>query len=214
MAEKIKDSPKRYPFNKTEVFMHHNHDCTLRDMEEMGARRILVTLRHPIERISSGISRRQEGHMTEKTPNALFLKYFGQKDVGPEEFVRALRNETDPLHEAALRITLGPNRQPFMLPVSEFYLANSLGLAEVEFLCLDTLDGDFEAAFQRWFPTTAAVLEDEHPHNHKSKISSGNTSTIFSRFSKESLAWFDKTYAKDIALVKKHCPEGYRKYWP
>ena len=96
--------------------------------------------------------------MLGKKANALFVEKFGNKnhngEGSAEAFVGALRNETDPLHEAALSATVGPRRQSYMLPVSEFYLADSLGLAEVEFLCIDTLDDDYAAAFQRWFPTT------------------------------------------------------------
>ena len=106
-----------------------------------------------------------------------------------------------------------------MMPVSEFYLANSLDLAEVEFLCIDTLDDDYAAAFQRWFPTTVKAHDNDSIVNkthiekgtHKSKISSG-PETVFSRFSKESVDWIEQTYAKDVALFKKHCPEGYHKY--
>ena len=82
------------------------------------------------------------------------------------------------------------------------------------------LDDDYAAAFQRWFPTTVEADDSGSPvqsqlndkRKHVSKISSGNATTVFSRFSKESVDWIEQTYAKDIALYKKHCPEGYRKY--
>ena len=208
----------------TTILNHHDHDCTLRDLEERGARRVLVAVRHPLARISSGISRRLERKVLKKKANAVFVEHFGTKKHngggGAEAFVGALRNQTDPLHEAALNATVGPRRQNYMVPVSEFYLANSLGLAEVKFLCIDTLDHDYAAAFQRWFPTNVNADDTGSPvksprndkRKHVSKISSGNATTVFLRFSKESVDWIEQTYAKDIALYQKHCPEGYLKY--
>ncbi len=206
----------------TKILNHHDHDCTLRDLEKRGARRVFVALRHPLERISSGISRRLEGNNLKKKANALFFEKFGKKNHngkgGAEAFVGALRNQTDPLHWDARSATVGPRKQNYMIPISEFYLANSLGLAEVGFLCIDTLDDDYAAVSQRWFPSTTKA-DDNDPlksthndeHRHVSKISSG-ANTVFSRFSKESVDWIEQTYAQDIALFKKHCPEGYRKY--
>lgn len=45
----------------SEYFTHHNHDCSVKDLERLGARRIVIALRHPLARISSGFSRRIEG---------------------------------------------------------------------------------------------------------------------------------------------------------
>lgn len=129
----------------------------------------------------------------------------------------ALQNQADPLHKAALSATVGPRKQNHMVPVSELYFANLLGLAEVEFLCIDTLDDDYAAAFQLWFPTTVKADDNDSPvksplndkRKYVSNISSGNATTVYLRFSKESVDWIQQTYAKDFALYKKHCPEGY-----
>ncbi len=95
-----------------------------------------------------------------------------------------------------------------MLPITQFYLDNSLGLADVTFLCLETLDDDYEAAFQRWGTELKKKLQTENT----SKVSSGNSTSVLLRFSPETVHWVAQTYAADIALYKKHCPEGFRKF--
>jgi hypothetical protein len=188
------------------VFRYHDHDCTLRDMEERGARRILVTLRHPLARISSGVARRLEGKASKKTANRIFFENF--KEGGVEAYITALRNELDPFHDVAMKATVGERRQSYMLPITQFYLDNSLGLAGVTFLCLETLDDDYEAAFQRWGTEPKKKLQTENT----SKVSSRNSTSVLLRFSPESIQWVAQTYAADIALYKKHCPEGFRKF--
>jgi hypothetical protein len=188
------------------VFGYHDHDCTLRDMEKRGARRILVTLRHPLARISSGVARRLEGKGgTKRTSKRLFLEYFNEG--GAEAYIKALRDELDPFHDVAMEVTVGGGKQDFMVPITEFYLDNSLGLAGVTFLCLETLEDDYEAAFQRW-GTEPKKLQKKHTSN----VSSGNSTSVLLRFSPESIQWVAQTYAADIALYKKHCPEGFRKF--
>jgi hypothetical protein len=188
------------------VFGYHDHDCTLRAMEKRGARRILVTLRHPLARISSGIARRLEWKGGKRPAIILFLEYF--KEGGAEAYVKALRDELDPFHDVAMELTVGERRQAFMLPITQFYLDNSLGLAGVTFLCVETLEDDYKAAFQRW-----GAEPKKLQRKHTSNVSSGNSTSVLLRFSPESIQWVAQTYAADIALYKKHCPaEGYRKF--
>ncbi len=240
------------------IFSHHQHDCALRDFEEsikdigIGHQQhnskiknfrlhIIVSLRHPLARISSGISRRMEGKVTKKKSNALIVDNFVKKGSDSdgdtvhvaEKFVHALRNESDPLHDIALEATLGHDRQNYMTPVSEFYLADSTYYdslptstsasasasasainvnTKVKFVCIDTLDDDYDAALQGWFPTSFSATARERASQTESKISSGNFHTVLSRFSKDSIDWVERTYAKDVALYKEYCPEGYRKY--
>jgi limonene-1,2-epoxide hydrolase len=174
-------------------------------MEKRGARRVLVTLRHPLARISSGAARRLEGHAGKKTANGLFLECFNEG--GAEACVKALRDELDPFHDVAMEATVGERRQACVLPITQFYLDNSLGLAGVTFLCLETLEDDCEAAFQRW-GTEPKKLQTKHA----SKTSSGNSTNVLLSFSPESIQWVAQTHAADVALCKKHCPEGHRTF--
>ena len=205
----------------TKILNHHDHDCTLRDLEDRGARHVLMALRHPLARISSSISQRLKRQVLNKKANTLFVEQFGKenhnREGGAEAFVGVLLNQADPLHKAALSATVGPRKQNHMVPVSELYFSNLLGLVEVEFLCIDTLDNDYATAFQLWFATTVKADDNGSPvkiplndkRKYVSNISSGNATTVFLRFSKESVDWIQQTYAKDFALYKKHCPEGY-----
>jgi hypothetical protein len=54
----------------------HDHTCNLRTLEEIGATKVLVVLRHPIARISSGIARRFDGATTEKTKKRNIFESF------------------------------------------------------------------------------------------------------------------------------------------
>lgn len=219
LATKVKQLPKAQNSlgnGNVIILGHHSHDCKLRDFEEVGGHhlRIVVTLslRHPLARISSGISRRMKfADNTRRDHNALLVEHFVSKDHGTssaEAFLAALRNESDPLHTIALNATVGPKRQSHMLPITEFYLAGSLHTAEVDFLCIDTLDEDFARVFHRWF----GYVDLAYERVHVSTVSSG-VSTVTSRFSPESVEWVERTYAKDIALYQYHCPEGYRNFY-
>ena len=60
----------------------HNHDCRLRDLEHIpGAHRVLISLRHPVDRIMSGTARRVEKHEKSKPANSLFQQHFRGKDA-------------------------------------------------------------------------------------------------------------------------------------
>lgn len=58
----------------TKILNHHDHNCTLRDLEDRGARHVLMALRHPLARISSSISQRLERQVLNKKANTLFVK--------------------------------------------------------------------------------------------------------------------------------------------
>jgi hypothetical protein len=207
-----------------DVFHYHDHDCTLRNLEERGARRVLVSLRHPVARISSGLSRRLEGHHLKKEGNRIFYETFKT----PDAYVQALRAGAgggaaagdngdvavavvdERVIKLAHEATIGHHKQNFMTPVSEFYLANPMGLADVVFLCIDTLAEDFDAAFaQRWHirppPNTKAMKHDGEKRKNVSHTSSANMTAVYSRFSATSLEWLLQTYAADVALFEKHC---------
>ena len=194
-------------------YQQHDHGCTLRDMEERGARRVLVALRYPLARILSGINRRLEGNAIWKPSNALFYETFGghEEDTkAAESYFAAFRNESDPLHGLAYNITVCPYCMNFILPYS-FYLEGSLGLADVAFLCMETLEEDFKAAILRW-RGGGPEAKNFGKNHHASKHSSSNVSMLYSRFSEESIDWVERAYASDIALYRKHCPEGFSKY--
>jgi len=232
------------------IYNHHDHVCTLQDFERVikessnGAAsasnvdlRIFISLRHPLARISSGVSRRMENKLKSAKKNALFFTYFVNDGTNKKEnntnvddvhvaekYVRALRDESDPLHYLALHVTFDPKGQEFFKPISEFYLANSTysrGITdetrterktEVEFLCIDTLDDGYDSAWQRWVPTQNLSVKKKQAKSTKSNISSGSYNNVLSRFSKESVDWVERIYARDVALFKEHCPERYHEY--
>ena len=111
-------------------------------------------------------------------------------------------------HGTALEVTVGARKQNYMLPVTEYYLEGALGRAELAFLCMETFVDGYKDAFLRWW----GWVPPDDLHHHISKKSSHESAFVLSQFSKESLAWIEETYAEDIALYKKHCPEGFREY--
>ena len=62
------------------------------------------------------------------------------------------------------------------------------------------------------FANDSVLLVEGLESLDKSKVSSANTTTLFSRFSKQNIDWVEQTYADDVALYKKHCPDGFRSY--
>jgi len=96
-----------------------------------------------------------------------------------------------------------------MLPITHFYLKNYTGHVNVAFLCIETLLDDYHAAFRHWGIEPPKILS-ETSIRHKSKVSSGNTTTLMNRFSKQNIDWVIQTYSNDVALYKKHCPDGFR----
>lgn len=87
---------------------HHNHACTLASLAVHGARKVLVSIRHPVARIVSGYQRRLETDSQKagnKRVNIEFVKAF--RMGGLESFVRALRTPGDPNHQTALNVTYG-----------------------------------------------------------------------------------------------------------
>lgn len=178
----------------------HDHTCNLQTLEKRGARKVVIALRHPLARISSGVARRLDGiWLTAKSSrNKIFRTYFHSA----EEYISALRDERHKYHSAAMACTMLSKGQNFMTPVSEFYLRNSLGRAEISFVCIDSLIDGVIKTFDRW------GLEHNvtDPKQHESVIfSSSNLTSVYSRFSAESIAWVERVYSADVELFERHC---------
>lgn len=60
-------------------------------------------------------------------------------------------------------------------------------------------------------PFLQLLIENRKP-KCRVRRPSANTTTLFSRFSKQNIDWVEQTYADDVALYKKHCPDGFRSY--
>ena len=153
-----------------EGFSHHCHDCTVNDMEQRGFRYVLVPLRHPLARISSGLSRRFEGWKTEKESNGIIHNIFHNSTNGEDAFLTSLRSETDPYHKDVIRSILGPKNQNYMVPITHFYLKNYTGVANIAFLCIETLLDDYHAAFRRWGLKPHKNLTEESIRNKSPSI--------------------------------------------
>ena len=94
----------------------HTHACTLPllQREAMTTKRfgmstepfrVLISLRSPLERISSGVQRRSDRlNITHQKPaNQLFIRHFRE---GADRYLNALRDVRDPLHRVAMEVTL------------------------------------------------------------------------------------------------------------
>merc|ERR1712012_1195698 len=91
--------------------------------------------------------------------------------------------------------------QHYMTPVTEFYLKDSLGKAELAFVCIDSLLGDVIDALDDW--NLEHSLQLDQMQSHKSDVfSSSNLSSVFSRFSPESITWVEEMYAADLQLFE------------
>lgn len=183
----------------------HDHNCRLETLEEGGARKVLVVLRHPLARISSGLARRFEGFSLDKYGNKILYENF----ESAEDYISALRNVTNDRHSAAMK-TLKWSGQNYLTPVTEFYLKGSLGEAELAFLCIDSLIDDAIHALDEWNleHSVKSLIKESNleTQHHQSKLfSSSNLTNVFSRFSQESIAWVEKIYAADIQLFESHC---------
>jgi hypothetical protein len=94
---------------------HHNHDCTLAALAALGARRAVVSIRHPVARLVSGYQRRMETASDRAGTKRANRDYVAQfRAGGLEEYVSALRLPAHPKHAAALAVTYGNERQSYM----------------------------------------------------------------------------------------------------
>ena len=182
----------------------HSHDCTLRDVEIAGATHVLISLRHPADRLMSGVKRRLEGNCTKNPSNLDFRDAFGPFGASAlNTFVAALRDVAHPLHTRAINQSIGPMRQNFLLPVSEFYLANGRTdnrAAHRGFVCTPTLSDSVQHVMQSWCIRDAHVQgKDESAHR---------SHTMMEPLSAENRAWVEATWAADVALWRLHCGKG------
>ena len=165
----------------------HLHDCTLDAKARSGARRVIVSLRHPVARFVSGYQRRLDKSSdtvrSRKRPaNVLFREMF--EETGLDDYITALRDPSHAKHRAALECTYGAgDRQSYVLPVVGFYLggpcaayeiekARQGGYSEVEvrFACTSTLTADFIEAGKSW--GTHFTASEEVQKTHQSGLAS------------------------------------------
>ena len=184
------------------------------DLEANGARLIIVPLRHPLERVASGIARRfdvadQQSH---------YFKSVFNGSVGHvrNRFVSALRNASDPLHEAAVGLTFltpvdahhkVPPRQFWLIPIS-FYLDSAANdSATLAFVCTDSLSVDLIALAKRWNLGSAALaaagwhLNTEQGNQTRHHQHLGDQTL----FSVTNARYLEDVYAEDVELYNRHC---------
>ena len=201
----------------------HAHECNLEHFYRRGARRALVSLRHPVARVISGFQRRATGADPSKAANRLFGKSFGSLDA----YIDALRDERSAFHRVALEVSVGANEQSYLLPVAEFYLAGFERVArdargaviDVGFACTTRLDDDLVALLHAWgtrketmkvravapgvgaTAADAAATAPKERHASAVKSETGRDSMI----SEANAAWLERLYARDVALDAAHC---------
>ena len=178
----------------------HDHACTLRDVESAGATHVLISLRHPAERIASGVKRRLEGISANRDSEqnadfrAAFLPY---GSAALNAFVASLRDPAHPLHARAMHDSM---RQNWLTPVSEFYLANGHlydRAARRGFVCTPTLADDVWRVTKAWGVKGVRVQAKE--------ASSHRSNTTLAPLSAENRAWVESTWAADVALWNTYC---------
>ena len=177
----------------------HDHECTMRDLEEAGATHVMVTVRHPAERIYSGIKRILEGIKLDIWSGRIFFQAFKGPGAA-NDYITALRLPHDPRHMLAMGLTLGDQRKDsylkWMLPLYPFYLRGALRIAQLEYLCTDHLTADFNSVAERW--QLNITLPEGAGEQHRSH-------SLVTPLDGANLAWLEAMYAADMKLWAEHC---------
>ena len=180
---------------------HHDHACSLRDASRAGYDRVVISLRDPAARLVSGFQRRVAGG-AKKRANRDLADTFGDDVDG---YVEALRDVTHAKHAAALRVSLAPNAQHWLMPIEEYYLRGfeprANGSLAVAFVCTEALDAGVRAVAARWDlrapPATEATTHHASPNkSHGGMLAPANA------------AYVRALYARDAALHAAHCTHG------
>jgi len=174
----------------------HNHDCILKDVLDSGAQHVVVSLRHPVARILSGVQRRFEGYKTKKHANLEIKRSFGNFN----HFLDALRDAHDKKHKKAMKMTHCWNCQNFFLPVQEFHLREE-DRANVKFVCTCKLNSMMMKAAEQWGMGGKMKTSTKNG----SKRSSSSAEFQKQQVSEVNRKWIEDIYAADLALYKEHC---------
>ena len=197
---------------------HHEPNCRLRDLEALGARRVVIPLRHPMARIASGLSSVLRGKGDKRSATVVqlrttFTEISEQTGDSPEEaYLKAIRDDTDNRVHQIARKAITTGSQPHKLPVYEYYLESLnpelhfISRSEIRFLCMDTLVDDLERALQAWDGVESRKRRAHSPYAR------ANWTQVMSRFSKESIKWVERVYKHDVELYRTFCPRGYRSF--
>ena len=103
-------------------------------------------------------------------------------------YVEALRDVTHAKHAAALRVSLAPNAQHWLMPIEEYYLRGfeprANGSLAVAFVCTEALDGGVRAVAARWDlrapPATEATTHHASPNkSHGGMLAPLNAEYVF-----------------------------------
>lgn len=202
-------------FEKNQIYAHHNHDCSVMAVVAAGAKHVMLTLRHPVSRVISGVQRRAKRlRINErKAANRLFNDVFIKNDIiSCNPYLDALRNSSHPDHPQALNVTLGRNRQSYMLPLVEFYLNANVQDepqelkekaldTEIWFLCTESLTEDFNRAASA-LGLPEAMQADP---THQSAVHSDQQKDDPDLISSENKAWLETIFANDVELNEIFC---------
>ena len=177
---------------------HHDHACSLRDASRAGYDRVVISLRDPAARLVSGFQRRVAGG-ARKRANRDLADAFGDDVDG---YVEALRDTTHAKHAAALRVSLAPNAQHWLMPIEEYYLRGfeprANGSLAVAFVCTEALDAGVRAVAARWDLRAPPVTEATTHHASPNKSHGGMLAPA-------NAAYVRALYARDAALHVAHC---------
>jgi hypothetical protein len=144
----------------------HTHRCTLEDLENQGARRVVLAMRDPVARLVSGVHRQLDlaaGGANSTSAHEFWrilarLGYNNAADAS-NTYLDALRSPQHPLHGTAREAAC---QGKFMRPLVAYYLRGARGLARVGVICTSSLEAGFNALARRWNMTRPMT---EHLHN-------------------------------------------------
>jgi hypothetical protein len=186
----------------TEVFkqagMHHvfhNHACTLADVAEQNAKRVVVTLRDPLDRFISGYQRK-------KGKSFLVVRQMAQEFSSLNQYMDALRIKCHGMRQFALDAAYSKGVM-FMQPVTQYYLGVESSLdfvapegMDVSFICTCALDDDLAHLSKKW------DFQFEAKITHQSSTPSDEAHNMVSEVNQE---WIKDVYAEDLKLFRKYC---------
>ena len=198
----------------------HDHQCTAHTLLEHGAGHVIVSLRHPVSRIVSGLQWHAHGDMAQAAAadagyeaelrdlgHLSLAAYHLQEEVFSfdefnHSYVDALRNVSDPNHRIAMDVQYRPYSNNMFIPVVDFYMKGITDkeLSRLSFVCACTLKEDMDRVSQK-----LNLNLDTEILSHESASSSDDPEVQRQWLSQRNVDWIREIYAADEAFYLEHC---------
>ena len=198
----------------------HDHQCNAHTLLEHGAGHVIVSLRHPVSRIVSGLQWHAHGDISQSvsadagdeaersdlghlsgTAYALQGAVFSFDEFN-HSYVDALRNISDPNHRVAMDVQYRPYSNNIFIPVVDFYMKRITNeeLRRLSFVCTCTLKEDMDRVSQK-----LNLNLDTEILSHESASSSDDPEVQRQWLSQRNIDWIREIYAEDEAFYLEHC---------